>query len=81
MEEDSKFEFLEIIDNVQIQVSVTRKLKCEWNNKQFVLNHKESTKSNKFYWMEGEEQFTQEERYDIEEYLYEESGEAFWLDE
>jgi hypothetical protein len=24
--------------------------------------------------MEGEEQFTQEERYDIEEYLYEESG-------
>jgi len=81
MEEDSKFEFLEIIDNVQIQVSVTRKLKCEWNNKQFVLNHKESTKSNKFYWMEGEEQFTQEERYDIEEYLYQESGEAFWLDE
>ena len=81
MEEDSKFEFLEIIDNAQIQVSVTRKLKCEWNNKQFVLNHKESTKSNKFYWMEGEEQFTQEERYDIEEYLYEESGEAFWLDE
>jgi hypothetical protein len=41
----------------------------------------ESSKSHKFYWMEGEEQFTQDERHEIEEYLYEESGENLWLDE
>ena len=82
MEDYSKFEFLEITDNEKMEVSVTRKLKCEWNNKQFVLHHKEYESSdNKFYWMEGEEQFTQDERHEIEEYLYEESGENFWLDE
>ena len=82
MEDYSKFEFLEITDNEKMEVSVTRKLKCGWNNKQFILHHKEyGSSDNKFYWMEGEEQFTKNERHEIEEYLYEESGENFWLDE
>ena len=81
MEDYSKFEFLEVTDNEKMEVTVTRKLKCEWNNKQFVLHHKEySNSNNKFYWIEGEEQFTRDERQEIEEYLYEESGENFWLD-
>tara|TARA_B110000116_G_scaffold258135_1_gene258974 strand:+ start:133 stop:378 length:246 start_codon:yes stop_codon:yes gene_type:complete len=80
MEDYSKFEFFEITDNEEMEVSVTRKLKCKWNNKQFVLHHQEySVGDNKFYWIEGEGQFTQDERCEIEKYLYEESGEDFWL--
>ena len=70
---ESKFEHLEIYENDVIQITTTRRIECEWNNKKFILHHEETTSNHKFYWMMGEDEFNEEERNEIEEYLYSET--------
>ena len=71
--EYEKFEDLEITDSREVWWATTRQLECEWNWKKFTVRDAETSKSREFFWIEGEDQFTQEELEEIEEYLY--SGE------
>ena len=71
--EYEKFEDLEIIDSREIWYQTTRRLECEWNDKKFTVRVVESSKSGEIIWMDGEDQFTEEERDQIDEYLW--SGE------
>ena len=71
--EYEKFEDLEITDSREVWWATTRQLECEWNGKKFTVRDAETSKSREFFWIEGEDQFTQEELEEIEEYLY--SGE------
>tara|TARA_B100000287_G_scaffold244487_1_gene229909 strand:+ start:534 stop:773 length:240 start_codon:yes stop_codon:yes gene_type:complete len=68
-----KFEDLEIKDSREVWWQTTRQLECEWNDKKFTVRVVESSKSGEIIWMEGSEQFTQEEMDEIDEYLW--SGE------
>jgi hypothetical protein len=68
-----KFEDLEIVDSREVWWATTVQLECEWNGKKFTVRDAETSKSREFFWIEGEDQFTQEELEEIEEYLY--SGE------
>ena len=68
-----KFEDLEIVDSREVWWATTLQLECEWNGKKFTVRDAETSKSREFFWIEGEDQFTQEELEEIEEYLY--SGE------
>jgi len=70
---ESKFEDLEINENEVIEISTTRRIECNWNNKEFILHHQETTSHHKFYWMMGEDKFNEDERNEIEEYLYSET--------
>ena len=71
--EYEKFEDLEIIDSREIWYQTTRRLECEWNDKNCTVRVVESSKSGGIIWMDGEDQFTEEERDQIDEYLW--SGE------
>tara|TARA_R100001015_G_C4629568_1_gene190520 strand:+ start:422 stop:661 length:240 start_codon:yes stop_codon:yes gene_type:complete len=71
--EYEKFEDLEITDSREVWYQTTRQLECEWNDKKFTVRVVESSKSGEIIWMEGEDQFTEEERDQIDEYLW--SGE------
>tara|TARA_B100001250_G_C19714170_1_gene750569 strand:+ start:443 stop:673 length:231 start_codon:yes stop_codon:yes gene_type:complete len=71
--EYEKFEDLEIVDSREVWWATTLQLECEWNGKKFTVRDAETSKSREFFWIEGEDQFTQEELEEIEEYLY--SGE------
>ena len=71
--EYEKFENLEITDSREVWYQTTRQLECEWNDKKFTVRVVESSKSGEIIWMEGEDQFTEEERDQIDEYLW--SGE------
>ena len=68
-----KFEDLEIVDSREVWWATSIQLECEWNGKKFTVRDAETSKSREFFWIEGEDQFTQEELEEIEEYLY--SGE------
>jgi len=72
-DEYAKFEDLDILDSREVWWQTTRQLECEWNEKKFIVRVAESSKSGEIIWMEGEDQFTQEEMDEIEEYLW--SGE------
>ena len=67
--EYEKFENLEITDSREVWYQTTRQLECEWNDKKFTVRVVESSKSGEIIWMEGEDQFTEEERDQIDEYL------------
>ena len=71
--EYEKFENLEITDSREVWYQTTRQLECEWNDKKFTVRVVEASKSGEIIWMEGEDQFTEEERDQIDEYLW--SGE------
>ena len=71
--EYEKFEDLEIKESREVWYQTTRQLECEWNDKKFTVRVVESSKSGEIIWMEGEDQFTEEEREQIDDYLW--SGE------
>ncbi len=71
--EYEKFEDLEITESREVWYQTTRQLECEWNDKKFTVRVVESSKSGEIIWMEGEDQFTEEEREQIDDYLW--SGE------
>ena len=70
---ESKFKDLEILKNSVVNVKTIRIIECEWDGKKFSLEHEENTYNHKFSWVKGKEQFNEEERRAIEEYLYEET--------
>jgi len=71
--EYAKFEDLTIESCDEVWWHTTVELKCEWNGKKFTVRDSENSKGRDFIWMEGEDQFTQEEMNEIEEYMW--SGE------
>tara|TARA_R100000231_G_C5294333_1_gene155589 strand:+ start:46 stop:291 length:246 start_codon:yes stop_codon:yes gene_type:complete len=72
--EYEKFEDLEVTDKRRVWWATTDEIICDWNGKKFTVNLAETSKGSEIHWMAGEDQFTDEERIEIEEYLW--SGEA-----
>ena len=72
--EYEKFENLEVTDKRRVWWATTDEIICDWGGKQFTVNLAETSKGSEIIWMEGGEQFTNEEIIEIEEYLW--SGEA-----
>ena len=72
--EYEKFENLEVTDKRRVWWATTDEIICDWNDKKFTVRIAETSKGSEIIWMEGGEQFTNEEIIEIEEYLW--SGEA-----
>lgn len=74
-EEDDYKKFDDFIIEASNEVwwHTTVELNCNWKGKEFTVRDSENPKQRDFIWMEGEDQFTQEEMNEIEEYMW--SGE------
>ena len=72
--EYEKFENLEVTDKRRVWWATTDEISCNWDDKEFTVRIAETSKGSEIIWMEGGEQFTNEEIIEIEEYLW--SGEA-----
>jgi len=72
--EYEKFENLEVTDKRRVWWATTDEINCNWDDKEFTVRIAETSKGSEIIWMEGGEQFTNEEIIEIEEYLW--SGEA-----
>jgi hypothetical protein len=72
-DEYTKFEELTVESSDEVWWAKTDELKLEWNGKKFTIRIAENSKGGEMIWMDGNEQFTQEEQDEIEEYLW--SGE------
>jgi len=71
--EDDKFEEMTVVSSDQVYWAATDEIVLDWNDKKFTIRMAENSKGGELIWMDGEDQFTEEEVVEIEEYLW--SGE------
>ena len=71
--EYEKFEDLTIESAREVWWAKTDELECDWGGKKFKVRVAENSKGGEIIWMEGSEQFTEEEMEEIDEFLW--SGE------
>jgi len=71
--EDDKFEEMTVVSSDQVFWAATDEIVLDWDDKKFTIRIAENSKGGEIIWMDGEDQFTQEVRDEIEEYLW--SGE------
>ena len=71
--EDDKFEEMTVVSSDQVYWAATDEIVLDWDDKKFTIRIAENSKGGEIIWMDGEDQFTQEVRDEIEEYLW--SGE------
>jgi hypothetical protein len=69
-DEFKKFEDFIVKDSNEVYSAITIQYNCEWDGKKFIIRDFEDTKSRDLVWIEGQEQFTEDEQDEIQEYVW-----------